>query len=812
MKRLWHRLRRRVPALSAPRLLALAFVAGALWVGVRALAWWVPLPERLGATPSTVVSWADGSPAFVFLSEDDKVRMAVDPERLDGPEPEIDPAYLQALLRFEDKRFYRHPGVDPIAVLRSAWVNLRHLSRLTGASTITMQLVRVLEPRPRTLASKFVEALRAMQLELRMDKDQILAAYLTFAPYGRNLEGVPAASWAFFGHGPAALDPLEIATLLAVPQRPARRHPSGENTAALRAARDEIAVWLASRRGLDIGPQGLEGLRRQLGAIGVPSRLRPLPRSAPHAAFWLRSRWESPSRPPSSPLAPLQRIPTTLDRGRQRLAERVLAGAAAGLARRGIHNASAVVVDHRTGAVEALVGNPDFWDEEHGGQIPGFDVKRSPGSALKPFLYAQAIDRGLALPEMKVADVPMVFGDYRPANYDGDFAGLVTLDDALSRSLNVPFIRLLSRLGVEDFVDSLRGAGVDALADEPGYYGLSAALGSLEVTPLELAGLYAALARGGRYQPLQIEPPEDGDPQANAVELFSRGAAYLTRKSLRRRDRPDFPGRTALARTPPRDPLEDRHQLRSSRRLGRRLGPHGDRGRLAGQLRPRAGLRSRRGRRRRSAPLRSPRGRHRVSSCTAGRPPVRSHAGRGLRPTPAILRATPARNDIGPSPYGVAFRPSIARTTSPWRSISIPAAPSTPPAGPVAAGPVARSPSGRRASVVISKLANGELPSPPSLATGCRSAPRGEAPRIVHPPRGQTLVLLPGVPTDRQEIPLEADAPAAARLSWFVDGEYLGTVRPDERLWWEPGPGNVEVLVRDDVGRTARRTITVRNR
>jgi len=204
---------------------------------VLAAAWIVPLPSRLAETPSTVVRFRDGTPAYVFLSPDEKWRIKADL-------PKIDQKFVSALLRLEDKRFGIHPGVDPLALARAFGKNVLRRRVVTGGSTITMQLVRVLEPRPRKLTSKLVEMLRSFQLELRLSKDEILAAYLTYAPYGRNIEGVEAAAWAYFGHGAGALSTAEIATLLAVPQNPNRRYPSHDNAERLRAARARVGGQL----------------------------------------------------------------------------------------------------------------------------------------------------------------------------------------------------------------------------------------------------------------------------------------------------------------------------------------------------------------------------------------------------------------------------------------------------------------------------------------------------------------------------------------------------------------------------------------
>ncbi|MEJ7600550.1 MAG: transglycosylase domain-containing protein [Kofleriaceae bacterium] len=345
----------------------------------------VPLPGR-DHRPSVVVESRDGRPAHVFLSSDDKWRLPVELAR-------VDPKFVEALVALEDKRFWDHDGVDPVALVRAAASNLATGRRVSGGSTISMQLARLLEPRPRTLPSKLVDMFRALQLDLRLTKRELLEHYLARTPYGENVEGLESASWSYFGHGAQHLTPLEISTLLAVPQGPARYAPRPANTARLRARRDVILGKLIAAgvfRGIDA-----ESARADAADSPPPDRQRAMPREVPHAAISLRARY--PDRP---------RIRSTLDPGAQKLVEHEVALHAPELRRKRIHNAAVVVVDHRTREVVALVGSLDFGDRDHGGQIAMFERPRSPGSTLKPFLYAFAIDRGLALPEYLVADVP----------------------------------------------------------------------------------------------------------------------------------------------------------------------------------------------------------------------------------------------------------------------------------------------------------------------------------------------------------------------------------------------------------------------
>ncbi|MFT4977091.1 MAG: penicillin-binding protein 1C, partial [Myxococcota bacterium] len=484
-------------------------------------AWAVPLPERLSVRSSPTVTWRDGEIAHAFLSPDERWR-------IDLTEGQLDEKYLDALIAAEDARFWWHPGVDPLAIVRAAGQNLAAGRVVSGGSTLTMQLARMLEPRPRTLVAKLADAARAIQLELRLSKSEILAAYVRLAPFGRNLEGVGAASLAYFGHSAGALTEGEIAVLLAVPQRPASRYPHPDNVAALRASRDRVAARLQADGAFSQTPEAIAAIE----AAPVPDRLRPLPRDAAHAAWWLRGDGV---------------VQTTLDADVQRVAERVLAEHATLAARMDVHDAAIVVIERETGEVAGLVGGVDFWSGLPGSQMPAFAAPRSPGSALKPVLYAAALDEGLILPGQLVTDTPVRYGQYQPKNYDGTYDGVVTMDDALSRSLNVPFINLLSEVGVERFLGRLRAMGARSLQPTPGHYGLSLIAGGIELTPLEMAGLYWTLAEQGTTRPLRLRPEQAEEP---GISVFSPGAAWLTVRTLARRDRPDFPERAQVSATP----------------------------------------------------------------------------------------------------------------------------------------------------------------------------------------------------------------------------------------------------------------------
>lgn len=773
--------------MRARRILVAAGVAlaAAAVTGILA-AFLVPLPDRVRAPGATLVLWDDGQVAQAMLAPDGRLRV---PARLE----EVDPDYVDALVAIEDHRFWWHPGFDPLALARALAQRVTHGEVISGGSTLTMQVARMAEPRPRTMRSKVLEMLRAVQLELRLDKRQILEAYLTLAPYGRNLEGIEAASLACFGHRPDQLTDDEIAVLLAIPQDPTDRYPTPAHEPALRAARDRVVLRLAAAGRLDLGgdhDRAVQDVVADLVSHPVPTALAPLPRAAPHATRWLAGRHPGADR-----------VPTTLDRGVQGAAERALARFSPEARELGIHNAVVVVVEHEDGAVRGLVGNMDFWDAEHGGQIPAFDVPRSPGSTLKPFVYGRAIDAGLELPEHLVPDVPVSWGTWSPDNYDGGFSGMVRLEDALSRSLNVPFVVLLDEIGVEPFLGVLRQSGVKSLAPEPGHYGLSLVAGGIELTPLELAGLYTSVAEDGVPRELRFAPDA---PVRRLTPTMSPGTAWLVRRALTRRDRPDFPSGQGGA--------EPHHvHWKTGTSYGHRdawaVGS-GERYTVAVWL----------GNMDNSASVRL------VGAAAAG---------------PVLFDVMDALGDRGPERDDPP--PDLEPVEVCALSGELPGAACTHRVhalAPRAATPTHRCEvhaeievdldtgervlpgcrAGRRTevrpAVVWSAEVRRYLDDPgeplPRLADGCAELGRTDRPRIVEPRPDLVKVLVPGMPADEQEVALEADAPPGP-LDWFVDGRHLGRAPADEVVWWTPSAGKHLVVVQDRAGNTDRQWIEVRS-
>ncbi len=491
------------------------------------LAWAVPLPARLAQPKSQLVVDADAQWMRVELTPDDGGMVRI-PVALD----EVPEALVTALLAFEDQRFYLHPGVDPIALLRAAVSNLRAGRVVSGGSTITMQVARLLERRPRTWSSKLVEALRAVQLELRFSKRELLELYFGLAPYGGNLEGVGAAAYYYFDKPVSRLTLDEAATLAALPNAPTLLAPGRVGMATrsdaverLRRRRNDVLDRLVVERA--IGADDAEAAK----ALPIHAERRPTPFVAPHFSQALL-RWYPDAL----------RIPSTLDRALQRRAEEAVALHVDRLRRRGITQAAVVVIEHETRKVRAYVGSRDFFEATNGGQVDGALALRSPGSTLKPFVYAMGLDRGIIGTSTLLEDTPISFKDWSPGNFDGRWRGYVSAADALASSLNVPAVRVAAQLEPEGLVHLLGRAGFRAVRAAPDRYGLASVLGGVDVSLLELTNLYATLARGGLHQPWVVR--EDLTPLRGGEEgerLFSEGAAALVREMLTEVRRPELP-------------------------------------------------------------------------------------------------------------------------------------------------------------------------------------------------------------------------------------------------------------------------------
>lgn len=490
-------------------------------------AWRLARPPLLaGQSFSQAVYDRDGRLLRLTLAADEQYRLAL-------PLARLSPQLIEATLLQEDQYFYWHLGVNPAALVRAALRTYVQGDRRVGGSTISMQLARILHGiKSRTLSGKLEQISRALWLELRYSKNEILEAYLNRVSYGGNIQGVAAASLIYFGRDPAKLTLTEALTLTVIPQHPARRRPDNPGAAA-----DTVALLAARQalyeRWLERHPE--HGSERS--ALALPFRARSpsdLPFRAPHLAeAVLRDHPREPE------------IHTTLDPTLQQILERQARQFVERRARVGIRNAAALLIDSRDMAVKAALGSVNYFDDDIQGQVNGTRARRSPGSALKPFIYALGIEQGVVHPLTMLKDAPASFGGYNPENFDREFVGPIKAGEALIKSRNLPAVYVATRLQKPTLYQFLRDAGIGQLREES-HYGLALVLGGAEVTMEELASLYAMLANGGvlrslRY--LQAQPATEG------VRSLGEESAFLVLDILEHNPRPGPAFRSDWTRT-----------------------------------------------------------------------------------------------------------------------------------------------------------------------------------------------------------------------------------------------------------------------
>lgn len=473
-----------------------------------------PVPMgKLHPLSSTVVLDKDGQLLRAYLAPDEMWRICV-------TNADISPALKQVVLAYEDRWFYRHPGINPKSIIRAAIANLRAGRVVQGGSTITMQVARLMEPKERTISGKLIELFRALQLEWKYSKDEILTLYFNLAPYGGNIVGVGAASRFYFNKRPNRLSLGEASLLAAIPNSPNLYRPDLK-AAVAKQGRDKVLAILL-RLG-EIDPTQVA----EASAEPIPNRRYDLPFNAPHLSDLLVKTY------PYS-----ERLESTIDPAIQRLAESTLRSNVQPLLPRGIGNGAVVVIDNHDESVLAMVGSYDFFDSANGGQVNGAIAPRSPGSALKPFVYAQGIDQGVISPQSMLYDVPVEYSGYKPVNYDETYRGAVTVEEALVRSLNVPAVNLSAKLGPDAVYTLLRSAGTSTLPKPFDYYGLSLILGGCEVTLLELTNLYSGLANGGKFRPYRLLASQE---QTQEKQLLSEGTCFILTEMLSELRRPELP-------------------------------------------------------------------------------------------------------------------------------------------------------------------------------------------------------------------------------------------------------------------------------
>ncbi len=777
--------RRALNLLVALALLAAVLVACRLWPHPPLRDW---LPE------STAVYDDHGHLLRLTRASDGQYRLWT-------PLEKMSPQLVQGTLLHEDQWFRWHPGFNPYGLLRGAWVTYVRHGHPQGGSTVTMQLARIMwHLRTRSPAGKLVQIARAVQLELFYSKHDILEAYLNFAPYGGNVQGAGAASLVWFGKPADALTLPEALTLAVIPQDPSARGHNDANAAgdavintALRKARDGLyAQWLEDHP----SAASLRPLFR------LPLRLRPisaLPFEAPHAVRQALDLEQQRGRHRA-------RLATTIDLDLQHLLEAQVRDYVRHRAPSGIDNATAILVDTRTMGIKAMVGSANFFDRRIEGQVNGTLARRSPGSTLKPFIYALGFDQGVLHPQTVLRDVPTAFGPYAPENFDGRFEGPVTATQALIRSRNIPAVWVASQLHDPDLYGFLRESGVQDMASRR-HYGLALVLGGGEVTMQELARMYAILPNRGLLRPLRLLR---GDPRAPGRRLLSNAASFMVLDMLRRNPRPGGVEGGQDDTLPVYWKTGTSWAFRDAWTAGS-FGPYVLVvwvGNFDGRGNPAlVGAKA-------AAPLFF----RIVDAVRAGQPHM-------VEPHNAIpgsvrrVRVCLASGDLPsawcPHTGSTWFIPGVSpiRVDTVYRPVVIDDASGLPACPPYA---------GKRTHVQVFQFwpsdmqrvfAQAGMPRrkpPRNPACDAAGVQQGSAPAITSPLGGSVYALRLGHPgSDRIAFTATSDADADM-LYWFVDNAYVGHARPGATLSWQPhGAGEHTVRVVDDHGRSSARRLSV---
>ncbi|MEK7225074.1 MAG: penicillin-binding protein 1C [Bacteroidota bacterium] len=482
------------------------------------LNWIFPLPDKVEY--STIITDNKGEVVNAYLTKDQKWRMKTE---LD----EISPLLQKTIIAKEDKHFYSHPGVNPFAVVRAFFRNLFG-HRTSGASTITMQVAKALEPGRRNILTKFRQMFRAFQLELKYSKKEILQMYLNLVPYGGNVEGVKAASLLYFKKNPDHLSLAEITALSIIPNNPGRLVIGKNNDIII----DERNMWLRkfAREKVFTQKEIEDALAEPLTATRGT-----VPHYIPHLSYKLKKQGGDI-------------IKTNIDLNTQLKTEKLVEDYVRTQRLKNIKNAAVVIIDNKTHKIISYVGSSNFNDTTDGGQVNGANAVRQPGSTLKPLLYAMCFDEGLLTPKTVMTDVAVNYQGYAPENYDEKFNGYVTVETALEHSLNIPAVKGLKMLGHEKMIQKLATCNFKQIQKDRRKLGLSMILGGCGTTLEELTGLFSSFANEGIY----ISPSfTQNDTLHSRVNVISPAANYMINEILSKINRPDFPlNWTATERMP----------------------------------------------------------------------------------------------------------------------------------------------------------------------------------------------------------------------------------------------------------------------
>ncbi len=483
-----------------------------------------PLPDKVEY--STIVTDNKGEVVNAYLTKDQKWRMKTE---LD----EISPLLQKTIIAKEDKHFYSHPGVNPFAVVRALFNNIFNMRRTSGASTITMQVAKALEPGERNIGSKIREMFRAFQLELTYSKKEILQMYLNLVPYGGNIEGVKSASLLYFNKNPDHLSLAEITALSIIPNKPGSLIIGKNNDLIIK----ERNKWLHRFANEKIFTE--KEIEDALAEPLTASR-QSVPHYIPHLAYKLKKQGGTSTS--------LSIIKTNIDLNTQLKTEKLVADYIRIQQLKNIKNAAVVIIDNKTHKIITYVGSANFYDTTDGGQVNGAQAVRQPGSTLKPLLYAMCFDEGLLTPKTVVTDVMVNYNGYAPENYDKKFNGYVTVESALEHSLNIPAVKSLQMLGHEQMIQKLSNINFKQIQKDRRKLGLSLILGGCGTTLEELTGLFSSFANDGNYYtPSFIQ----SDTIHNKVKVISPASNYMINEILSKINRPDFPlNWTATERMP----------------------------------------------------------------------------------------------------------------------------------------------------------------------------------------------------------------------------------------------------------------------
>ena len=445
----------------------------------------------------------DGTLLTAYLTKDDKWRMKASID-------EISQNLIKAIIEKEDNWFLWHWGVNPFSIVRAFYTNISSGKRVSGASTITMQLARMLEPKDRNYFSKLIEIFRAFQLELHYSKKEILEMYLNKLPYGGNIEGVKAASYIYFNRPPRQLSLSQSILLCVIPNDPNNLRLD-KSTLKAKILRNH---WIKRFSKENIFSK--QNLNDALNEPVLATR-NPVPNRAPHFSYFIKEHYNG------------DKIKTTLNLKIQKTAQGLLWNYVNRVSSKDVSNGAVIIVDNKNSSVVGYCGSSDFFDDSRSGQVNGITAVRSPGSTLKPPLYAYAFDEGILTPKMKLYDIPTDFSGYEPENYDLKYYGDVTVRFALQNSLNIPAVRLLNKIGLDNFLELLGTSGFNDIAQRKKQLGLSVILGGCGVTLEELTRLYSSFARNGNLYNLHYVKDDKDDSH---IKLFSASSSYLIAKIL----------------------------------------------------------------------------------------------------------------------------------------------------------------------------------------------------------------------------------------------------------------------------------------